>query len=70
MCEICSEWSTPELVLEPLLSIAYSSQLTKSILHGKVHMYADDFQLYFDTAAVIMNEDLNRLAFVVEKHAM
>ncbi|XP_044744208.1 uncharacterized protein LOC123306313 [Coccinella septempunctata] len=64
-------------VLGPLLFIVYTSQFTKSILHGKVHMYADDFQILFDflmnnfdTAAVRMNEDLDRLALIAEKHSL
>lgn len=53
-------------ILSPLLFVLYTADLRKRIKHCKVHLYADDTQLYFsfkpgnvDDAVAKINEDLD-----------
>lgn len=55
-------------VLGPLLFILYTRQYGKFIHQCRVHMYADNFQLFIDFIG--FNEDLHRLWNIARKHSL
>lgn len=64
-------------ILGPLLFTVYTSQFVKSIEHCRIHMYADDTQVYYSFpenqymyAENCINEDLNKLAFISLQHCL
>lgn len=64
-------------VLGPLLFSLYTSQFDKFIRYCKMHMYADDIQLYYNfsigelnNAAVTLNTDLDNIADIANQHSL
>jgi len=62
-------------VLGPLLFSIYTSQLVDSVRHCRVHMYADDTQIYHSfhpsdlrQSVALINDDLDRLVSMSERH--
>lgn len=62
-------------ILGPLLFCIYTSNITNSLNNCKIHLYADDTQIYFsffhnnlNLANDIINDDLQRLVTMSERH--
>lgn len=48
-------------ILGPLLFSCYSNDLPHNLMHCKIHMYADDVQLYLGTRACSLDEVVSRI---------
>lgn len=64
-------------ILGPLLFTIYTSYMVTCLNHCKIHLYADDTQLYYsfpasfaDTASVHINDDLNKFIDLAKNHCL
>lgn len=64
-------------ILGPLLFIIYTSNLINCLSYCKIHLYADDTQLYFsfpvsevDAASLHINEDLSKFIDLAKSHCL
>lgn len=64
-------------ILSPLLFILYTTDLIKNIKHCKIHLYADDTQVYYSfkhqktlEAVQLINEDLGKIYEWTKKNAL
>lgn len=64
-------------ILGPLLFTIYTSNLVSNVNHCKIHLYADDTQLYYsfpsldvERASFHINEDINKFIIAAQGHCL